>query len=150
MQITRAIIALILMASASVGVAADGLIAVKSQYSAEETIDRLEQQVRQRGLTVFARIDHATGAAKAGKTLRPTTLLVFGNPQGGTPFMQCEQTVGIDLPLRALVWEDAFGQVWLGYNDPAYIARRHSVSNCPVVKKLVTVLYDITMETVAD
>jgi len=150
MQITRAIIALILMASASVGVAADGLIAVKSQYSAEETIDRLEQQVRQRGLTVFARIDHATGAAKAGKTLRPTTLLVFGNPQGGTPFMQCEQTVGIDLPLRALVWEDAFGQVWLGYNDPAYIARRHSVSNCPVVKKLVTVLYDITKETVAD
>jgi len=150
MQITRAIIALILMASASVGVAADGLIAVKSQYSAEETIDRLEQQVRQRGLTVFARIDHATGAARAGKTLRPTTLLVFGNPQGGTPFMQCEQTVGIDLPLRALVWEDAFGQVWLGYNDPAYIARRHSVSNCPVVKKLVTVLYDITKETVAD
>jgi len=150
MQITRAIIALILMASASVGVAADGLIAVKSQYSAEETIDRLEQQVRQRGLTVFARIDHAAGAAKVGETLRPTMLLVFGNPKGGTPFMQCEQTVGIDLPLRALVWEDAFGQVWLGYNDPAYIARRHSVSNCPVVKKLVTVLHDITKETVAD
>ena len=150
MQITRAIIALILMASASVGVAADGLIAVKSQYSAEETIDRLEQQVRQRGLTVFARIDHAAGAAKVGETLRPTMLLVFGNPKGGTPFMQCEQTVGIDLPLRALVWEDASGQVWLGYNDPAYIARRHSVSNCPVVKKLVTVLHDITKETVAD
>lgn len=150
MQITRAIIALILMASASVGVAADGLIAVKSQYSAEETIDRLEQQVRQRGLTVFARIDHAAGAAKVGETLRPTMLLVFGNPKGGTPFMQCEQTVGIDLPLRALVWEDASGQVWLGYNDPAYIARRHSVSNCPVVKKLATVLHDITKETVAD
>lgn len=150
MQITRAIIALILMASASVGVAADGLIAVKSQYSAEETIDRLEQQVRQRGLTVFARIDHAAGAAKVGETLRPTMLLVFGNPKGGTPFMKCEQTVGIDLPLRALVWEDASGQVWLGYNDPAYIARRHSVSNCPVVKKLATVLHDITKETVAD
>lgn len=150
MQINRTVLAFIFMAWSAAAVAADGLITLKSRYGAVETMDRLEQQVRQRGLTVFARIDHATGAAKAGKTLRPTTLLVFGNPQGGTPFMQCEQTVGIDLPLRALVWEDAFGQVWLGYNDPAYIARRHSVSNCPVVKKLVTVLYDITKETVAD
>ena len=150
MQINRTVLAFIFMAWSAAAVAADGLITLKSRYGAVETMDRLEQQVRQRGLTVFARIDHATGAARAGKTLRPTTLLVFGNPQGGTPFMQCEQTVGIDLPLRALVWEDAFGQVWLGYNDPAYIARRHSVSNCPVVKKLVTVLYDITKETVAD
>jgi len=149
-QINRTVLAFMFMAWSAAAVAADGLITLKSRYGAVETMDRLEQQVRQRGLTVFARIDHATGAARAGKTLRPTTLLVFGNPQGGTPFMQCEQTVGIDLPLRALVWEDAFGQVWLGYNDPAYIARRHSVSNCPVVKKLVTVLYDITKETVAD
>ena len=85
---------------------------------------------------MFARIDHAAGAAKIGKTLRPTELLIFGNPQGGTPFMECAQTVGIDLPLKALVWEDASAQVWLGYNDPAYLAQRHGVPQCPAVEML--------------
>lgn len=116
--------------------AADGLIAVKSPYTVKETINRLEKIVKQHGLHVFARIDHAAGAAKIGKTLRPTVLLIFGNPQGGTPFMECAQTVGIDLPLKALVWEDAQGQVWLGYNDPIYLARRHGVAACPATAKL--------------
>lgn len=94
-------------------------------------MNRLEEVVKQRGLTVFARIDHAAGAAKVGKTLRATELLIFGNPQGGTPLMQCAQTAGIDLPLKALVWEDASSQVWLGYNDPAFLAKRHGAAACP-------------------
>jgi len=114
--------------------AADGLVAVKSPHSAVATLDKLESLVEQRGLTVFARIDHAAGAAKIGQTLRPTALLIFGNPQGGTPLMQCAQTAGIDLPLKMLVWEDAQGKVWLGYNDPAYLAP------CPVVGKLQAAL----------
>mgnify|MGYP000249894945 CR=1 FL=1 len=100
--------------------AADGVIAVKSSYPAKDTMNRLEDQVKQRNLNVFARIDHAAGATKVGKTLRPTEVLIFGNPQGGTPFMECAQSVGIDLPLKALVWDDAAGQTWLSYNDPAY------------------------------
>ena len=106
---------------------ADGLITVKSPHSPKDTMDRLEALLKQKGMTIFARIDHAAGAAKVGKTLRATELLIFGNPQGGTPFMECSQTVGIDLPLKALVWEDASGQVWLGYNDPAFLPGLRSV-----------------------
>lgn len=128
------------VAAPLVAVAADGLVVVKSPHSAKETMNRLEDIVKQRGLNVFARIDHAAGAAKIGKTLRPTELLVFGNPQGGTPFMECAQSVGIDLPLKALVWEDASAQVWLGYNDPAFLARRHEVAQCPVAGNLAKAL----------
>jgi uncharacterized protein (DUF302 family) len=116
---------------AAPAVAADGLLALKSSYPAKDTMNRFEDIAKQRGLNVFARIDHAAGAAKIGKTLRPTEVLIFGNPQGGTPFMECEQSVGIDLPLKALVWEDAQGQVWLGYNDPAWLAGRHGAAQCP-------------------
>ena len=129
---------------------ADGLIAVKSPLSPKETMDRLENLLQQKGMTIFARVDHAAGAKKVGKTLRPTELLIFGNPQGGTPFMECGQTVGIDLPLKALVWEDASGQVWLGYNDPAFLAARHGVAQCPVVAKLQKALAGFTRETVGD
>ena len=108
--------------------AADGLVAVKSPHSAKITMDKLEAVAKEKGLNVFARIDHAAGAAKVGKTLRATEVLVFGNPQGGTPFMECGQSVGIDLPLKALVWQDEASQVWVGYNDPAWIAQRHGVS----------------------
>ena len=116
--------------------AADGLVSVKSGHDAKTSMDRLESIVTERGLTVFARIDHAAGAAKIGRTLRPTALLIFGNPQGGTPFMECAQTVGIDLPLKALVWEDGAGQVWISYNDPAYLAGRHGAADCPAVVTL--------------
>lgn len=129
---------------------ADGLIAVKSPFSPKETMDRLENLLQQKGMTIFARIDHAAGAKKVGKTLRPTELLIFGNPQGGTPFMECAQTVGIDLPLKALVWEDATGQVWLGYNDPAFLAARHGVTQCPVVAKLQKAMAGFTQEAVSD
>src|SRR6266545_8361330 len=125
-----------LLAFSSAAFGADGLIAIKSPFAAKETMNRFEDNVRQRGLNVFARIDHAAGAAKIGKKLRPTEVLIFGNPQGGTPFMECSQTVGIDLPLKMLVWEDETGQVWLGYNDPTYLASRHEVPQCAVATNL--------------
>jgi uncharacterized protein (DUF302 family) len=135
---------LLLAASLSVAHAADGLIAVKSPHSAKVTMDRFESVAKSKGLNVFARVDHAAGAAKVGKTLRPTEVLIFGNPQGGTPFMECAQSVGIDLPLKALVWEDASAQVWVGYNDPAWIAKRHAVESCAVADNIGKALAAIT------
>jgi uncharacterized protein (DUF302 family) len=96
-------------------------------------MERLEAAIRAQGMTVFARIDHATGAAEAGLQLRPTELIIFGKARGGTPLMQSVQTVGIDLPLKALVWEDASGTTWLSYNEPAWIAQRHSIANAESV-----------------
>lgn len=149
MNLIKVAAALVLSALLSVANAADGLVAVKSPHSAKATMDKLEELVKQRGLNVFVRIDHAAGAAKVGKSLRPTELLIFGNPQGGTPFMECEQTVGIDLPLKALVWEDASGQVWLGYNDPNFLAQRHGVTQCPVVENLRKALSGLADSAVA-
>jgi uncharacterized protein (DUF302 family) len=130
----------------SMAYAADGLISLRSPHTAKDTMDRLEGVVKQRGLNVFARIDHAAGATKVGRTLRPTELLIFGNPQGGTPLMECAQSAGIDLPLKALVWEDSSGQVWLGYNDPGYLAKRHEAPNCAVVGNLQKALAGIADE----
>lgn len=138
-----------LFAISSVALAADGLVQVKSALSAKETMDQFEGNAKQRGLTVFARIDHAAGAAKVGKTIRPTEVIVFGNPQGGTPLMECAQTAGIDLPLKALVWEDAQGQVWLGYNDPAFIAARHGAGQCPAAAGLAKALAALADASVA-
>ena len=129
--------------------AADGLIVLKSSYSPEETMNRFEEVVKKKGLNIFARINHTAGAAKIGKTLRPTEVLIFGNPQGGTPFIECSQTVGIDLPLKVLVWEDADGQVWLGYNDPLYLAKRHEVSQCPAAGKLSKALAGLSIAALA-
>lgn len=105
----------------------DGLTAVASRFGAKETMDRLEAEVKAKGLTVFARVDHAAGAAAVGMPLRPTEVLMFGNARGGTPLMQSNQTAGIDLPLKALVYQDAAGKVWLAYNDPDWIAQRHGL-----------------------
>jgi uncharacterized protein (DUF302 family) len=150
MNVLRTFALVACFAASSIAVAADGLIALESPYGARETMDRLEDLVRQRGLNVFARIDHAAGAAKVGKTLRPTELIIFGNPKGGTPFMECAQSVGIDLPLKALVWEDAFSQVWLGYNDPGFLGQRHGVPQCAVIENLRKALAGIASETVAN
>jgi uncharacterized protein (DUF302 family) len=89
----------------------------------------LEAEIRAKGLEIFARIDHAAGAAEVGLTLQPTELIIFGNARGGTPLMQSAQTAGIDLPLKALVWQDAENQTWLSYNEPSWIAQRHGVAN---------------------
>lgn len=105
----------------------DGLMTLASAFSVRETIDRLVAFAQAHGLMVFARIDHAEGAAKAGLTLRPTELLIFGHAKGGTPLMAERQAAGIDLPLKALAYEDADGKVWLVCNDAAWIAHRHGL-----------------------
>jgi uncharacterized protein (DUF302 family) len=107
--------------------AAEGLITVRSGFAAKETMDRLEAAVKAKGMTVFARVDHAAGAAEVGLPLRPTELLIFGNAKAGTPLMQLDQTVGIDLPLKALVFEGPDGTVWLACYDPRWLARRHGL-----------------------
>ena len=104
-----------------------GLITIESSSGPEETMGRLVAGIEAKGLTVFARIDHAAAAAAAGLALRPTELVIFGNAKGGTPLMQHEQTIGIDLPLKALVWQDANGRTWLSYNGPAWIVERHGI-----------------------
>jgi uncharacterized protein (DUF302 family) len=105
--------------------AADGLITIKSHYEPKETMARLEAAATASGMTIFAHIDHAAGAAEVGLPLRPTDLLLFGGPKGGTPLMQSVQTIGIDLPLKALAWRDEAGATWLSYNDPAWLVARH-------------------------
>jgi uncharacterized protein (DUF302 family) len=110
-------------------VVAQGLTTVASDLGPEETMNRFEAEVRARGMTVFAHVDHAAGAPAAGLPLRPTDLLIFGNPKGGTPLMQAVQTIGIDLPLKALVWQDAGGKTWLSYNDARWLAQRHGLGH---------------------
>ena len=105
----------------------NGLIHLESKHSVDETLRRLEDLLKQKGVALFARIDHSDEAAKVGLEMRPTKLLIFGSPKAGTPLMQAAPTLAIDLPLKALVWRDAEGKVWLTYNDPAYLQRRHSV-----------------------
>jgi uncharacterized protein (DUF302 family) len=108
--------------------AAPGLTTIRSSYGPEDTVNRLEAEVKARGMTVFARIDHAAGAAGVGLPLRPTEVLIFGSARAGTPLMHSVQTIAIDLPLKALVWQDASGNTWLSYNDPAWLAKRHGLS----------------------
>ncbi|MGY3442791.1 DUF302 domain-containing protein [Bradyrhizobium sp. USDA 4473] len=108
--------------------AAEGLMTVKSAYGASETMERLKDAVRSKGMTIFAHIDHAAGAKEVGMSLQPTDLLIFGSPKGGTPLMQSVQTIGIDLPLKALVWQDEAGVTWVSYNIPAWSAERHRVN----------------------
>src|SRR5580658_5577837 len=108
--------------------AAEGLITLRSNYGPKDTMDRLEAAVKAKGLTVFAHVDHAAGAAAIGLPLRPTDLLIFGNARGGTPLMQSVQTIGLDLPLKILVWQDATGTTLLSYNDPSWLAKRHGLS----------------------
>jgi uncharacterized protein (DUF302 family) len=122
-----------------------GLTTIQSSFGPKEAVKRLETEILSEGLTIFAKIDHAAGAAEVGLTLRPTTLLVFGNARGGTPLMQAAQTAGIDLPLKAVVWEDAAGKTWISYNEPGWIAQRHGIANAqPVVNKMADLLSAIS------
>ena len=128
----------LLIAACSVTHAGDGLIRLKSPHTVTTTIDRLEKALLSKEMTVFKRISHSTGAEKVGLALRPTELLIFGNPAIGTPLMQCAQTAAIDLPQKALAYEDADGQVWLTYNDPQYVANRHNIKGCDKVIAKIT------------
>jgi uncharacterized protein (DUF302 family) len=106
-----------------------GLTCIRSRHGVSETTERLVAAVTAKGMTIFARIDHGAGAAEAGLALRPTALLIFGHARGGTPLMQAAQTSGIDLPLKVLVWQDSDAAVWLGFNEPAWIAERHGLTS---------------------
>jgi uncharacterized protein (DUF302 family) len=126
----------------------NGLVSVQSQGSAHQTLDHLLAPLASRNLTVFVRIDHAAGAASVGLSLRSTEVVIFGNPKGGTALMQEQQSAGIDLPLKALVWEDAGGKAWLTYNDPAWMAERHGLgdASAAAVKAMGTLLGVIAQE----
>jgi uncharacterized protein (DUF302 family) len=131
--------------------AADGLTTLHSTFGPKDTMNKLEAEVKAKGMTVFARIDHAAGAAQVGLPLRATEVLIFGNARGGTPLMQAMQTIGIDLPLKSLVWQDESGSTWLSYNDPAWLARRHGLGQEveATVSALAAVLAGITKAATA-
>ena len=112
-----------------------GIIDVPSSYSVPETLARLEALLREKGLTVFARVDHSGEAEKVGLKMRPTQLLIFGSPKAGTPLMVAAPSLAIDLPLKALAWEDAQGKVWLSYNAPEYLQQRHGIP-CDLLKNI--------------
>ena len=117
------------------------LTSIQSSFGPKATMDRLDAEIRAKGLNVFARIDHAADAAEVGLTLAPTVLIIFGNARGGTPLMQSAQTVGIDLPLKILVWQDSADKTWLSYNEASWLARRHNVTGAePVVNSLDALL----------
>jgi uncharacterized protein (DUF302 family) len=109
--------------------AANGMIHLASRYSVSETLARLESLLRTKGLAIFCRIDHSGEAEKAGLKMNPTQLVIFGSPKAGTPLMVASPTLAIDLPLKALVWEDAAGKVWVSYNSPEYLKTRHNIAN---------------------
>jgi uncharacterized protein (DUF302 family) len=128
-----------------------GVVDVKSIHTVAVTADRLENILKNKGMTVFTRINHAAGAEKVGKSLRPTELVIFGNPKVGTPLMQCSQSIAIDLPQKALIWEDEKGQVWLSYNNPQYLAKRHGTKGCDAVfKKVANVLSKFANKATAE
>ena len=127
----------IILIFAMQAVAADGMINVQSDFNVKETTDRLESILNKKGMTIFNRIKHSESAGKVGIELRETELIIFGNPKVGSPLMKCQQSTAIDLPQKALVWEDENGQVWLSYNAPDYLAQRHDLAGCgEVVDKI--------------
>jgi uncharacterized protein (DUF302 family) len=115
------------------------LVILPSAHGADETVQRLKSLLEQKKIHLFTHIDHAAEAKKVGLPLRPTQVLIFGNPQAGTPLMQSQQTIGLDLPLRVLVWEDAAGKVWLTYRRPGLLAQQHHVAG---LEKTVKALGD--------
>ena len=141
----------IIALSASFSVAAsDGLVKSESNYSVKETADRFEDIAKSKGLTLFARVDHQKNAASVNLELRPTEVIIFGNPKVGTPLMQCAQDVAIDLPQKVMVSEDNNKKVWLTYNNPTYLMERHQIQGCDeVIKKISGVLSKLSEATVA-
>lgn len=129
---------LLIMFFTGLAQANNGLVSVKSAHDVKTTADRLEAVLKKKGMTVFNRIDHAKGAKSVGNDLRPTELIIFGNPKIGSVLMGCAQTIAIDLPQKALIWQDGGGQVWLSYNEPTELAKRHRLPGCETVIQKVT------------
>lgn len=122
-------------------IASDGLVSIQSDFSATDTANRFVEIIEKKGLTLFARVNHTNNAADVDLKLRPTEVVIFGNPKIGTPLMQCAQQVAIELPQKALIWEDKAGKVWFSYNDPIYLKNRHDIQGCEkIIEKISTVL----------
>ena len=119
-----------LLGNAVIADSTNGITKIKSAHNVTETINKLESVLTKKGMTIFKRVNHTAGAEKSGLQLRPTELLIFGNPKVGTPLMLCSQTAALDLPQKALAYEDENGQVWLAYNNPNYLAKRHKIQAC--------------------
>ena len=147
MRLVSLVMLVLLTLTAPTG-ATEGLVAKRSPYSVAETMDRLERAVKDRALIMVARVDHAAAAQKAGLTLRPTQLLIFGNPKAGTPLLQSAQSAGIDLPLKVLAWEDEKGQIWLAYTDPGWLAARHGVTDRAEIVRAITGALDALTDDV--
>lgn len=125
--------------------AADGVINVESQHSVEQTANKLEKVLLSKGMKVFQRINHSEGAKTVGININPTELIIFGNPKVGAPLMKCAPTVAIDLPQKAVIWQDANQKVWISYNDPAYLKQRHNIQGCDeVLAKVSGALSNLT------
>lgn len=137
-MIKRILITLAMFSLSFNTLAADGVVNIRSSHSVEDTANKLEKVLLSKGMKVFARVPHSKGAKSVGVELRPTELIIFGNPKVGAPLMKCTQTVGLDLPQKALIWQDKDDAVWISYNDPAYLQQRHDIQGCDQVLKKVT------------
>ena len=143
--------ALLVLLPAIPVMAAEGVINVKSDFGVEETANRFERILNEKGMTIFERVRHSDGAANVGIELRETELFIFGNPKVGSPLMQCQHSVAIDLPQKALIWEDGDAQAWISYNDPRYLEQRHEISGCEeVISKIEKALSGITAAAATD
>ena len=134
--------------SSNLVMAADNYISKKSPYSVPKTLDRLENIVKSKGITVFTRVDHSAGARRVGQSMSDTQLLIFGNPKMGTPLMQEQIMMGLDLPMKALAWTDRQGQVWLSYLKPQVLQQRHGLANMGIIKKMTGALNAMTSKAV--
>jgi uncharacterized protein (DUF302 family) len=138
------LVALSILSVAIPAQAIDGVINVQSTFNVSETADRMENILKDKGMTVFNRIKHSEGASKVGIKLRGTELIIFGNPKVGSPLMKCQQSIAIDLPQKALIWKDDKAKVWISYNDPRYLEKRHNVVGCKeVISKIEKALAGI-------
>ncbi|GAB2684544.1 DUF302 domain-containing protein [Aliiglaciecola aliphaticivorans] len=143
-------LSIILFSASFFATASDGLVKYESHYSVKETADRFENLAKSKGLTLFARVDHQKNANGADLELRPTEVIIFGNPKVGTPLMHCAQDVAIDLPLKVMVSEDANNKVWLSYNNPSYLMERHKIKGCDeVISKISGVLSKLSKAAIA-
>lgn len=125
--------------------AAEGVINIASSHSVNQTANKLEKILLSKGMTIFKRVKHSEGAKSVGIHINPTELIIFGNPKAGSPLMKCAPTVAIDLPQKALIWQDSMNKVWISYNDPAYLKQRHNIQGCDkVLTKVSGILSKLT------
>lgn len=136
--IVQLMVVLTVSLGASSVAAQDGMIKLQSPHDVATTLDKLTSVLESKGMSVFGRVNHASNAESAGMSLRPTEVLIFGNPKIGTPLMLCSQSVAIDLPQKMLAWEDEAGEIWLGWNDPTHLKTRHAIEGCDEVLEKVT------------